>query len=107
LFYRIEHFVYFIKNAEDLEVIPESVKDIGLKNAYNEADKHNWTKAELEAYDYVLMREQDDRGRVSFAVKNELKQVAKKLLQIGLSLEDIAKSTGLTLEQLKELQAEK
>ena len=54
----------FIKNAESLELIPENVKVEGLKYAFHGADKHNWTKEELEAYDYVLMREQDDRGRL-------------------------------------------
>ena len=52
----IDQWVYFIKNAENLEVIPESVKDEGLKNAYEDANKHNWTKEELDAYDYVCLR---------------------------------------------------
>ena len=65
----IDQWVYFIKNSEDLEVIPESVKDEGLRNAYEDADKHNWTKEELDAYDYVLMREQDDRARITLATK--------------------------------------
>ena len=37
----IDQWVYFIKNAENLEVIPKNVKDEGLKNAYEDADKHN------------------------------------------------------------------
>ena len=75
----IDQWVYFIMNAEDLEVIPEKVKDEGLKNAYEDADKHNWTKAELAAYDYVLMREQDDRGRIT----KDQKDIAKNLLKNG------------------------
>jgi predicted transposase/invertase (TIGR01784 family) len=101
----IDQWVYFIKNAENLELIPESVKDEGLKNAYQDAAKHNWTKEELEAYDYVLMREQDEKGRVSAAVRNEKKEIAKKLLHLGLSLHDIAKTTGLTLDQIELLQS--
>ena len=103
----IDQWVYFIKNAENLAVIPESVKDEGLRNAYEDADKHNWSKAELDAYDYVLMREQDDRGRLSFAIKKEVKkelnQVAKNLLKLGLSIEDTVKATGLTVEQVQKL----
>lgn len=93
----IDQWVYFIKNSENMEVIPESIEDIGLKYAYEDADKHNWTKAELEAYDYVLMREQDDKGRISFAQTKVQKEIAKKLRQEGLSELKIAELTGLSL----------
>jgi predicted transposase/invertase (TIGR01784 family) len=106
----IDQWVYFIKNAENLEVIPESVKDEGLKNAYQDADKHNWTKAELDAYDYVLMREQDDRGRLSLALKRANKKtvedMAKKMIDLGLSIEVIMETTGLTIEQIENLKTE-
>ena len=39
----IDQWIYFIKNAESIAVIPENLKDEGLKLAYEEADKHNWT----------------------------------------------------------------
>lgn len=99
----IDQWVYFIKNAEDLEVIPESVTDQGLKHAYEDADKHNWTKEELEAYDYVLMREQDDRGRLSFAQTKVQKEIALKLISRGDELEEISNITGLSVEQIKQL----
>lgn len=107
----VDQWVYFIKNAENLDVIPENVKDEGLMSAYEDADKHNWTKAELDAYDYVLMREQDERGRWSLATKRALEKnktetlegVAKNLLNAGLSIEEAAKHTGLTVEQVQNL----
>lgn len=106
----IDQWVYFLKNAENLEVIPESVKDEGLKNAYQDADKHNWTKFELDAYDYVLMREQDDRGRLSLALKRankkDMEDVARKSLKLGFSIEDIIEITGLTIEQIENLKME-
>ncbi len=95
----IDQWVYFIKNAENLEVIPSSVNDQGLKNAYEDADKHNWTKDELEAYDYVLMREQDERGRLTKVQKD----IAKSLLKSGLSAKEVAMHTQLTEEQVRKL----
>lgn len=89
-----------IKNAESLEIIPQNVKDQGLKNAYEDADKHNWTKEELEAYDNVFIREQDERGRITKVQKD----IAGKLLKLGLPVDDIIESTGLTIEQIKKLQ---
>ncbi len=119
----IDQWVYFIKNAENLDVIPDSVVDEGLKNAYEDAAKHNWTKEELDAYDYVLMREQDDRGRTAFAIRkavekavekatkeaslSALEGVAKSLLKSGLAIEEVAKHTQLTLDEVKNLLGEK
>ncbi len=114
----IDQWVFFIRNAENLEVIPENIKDEGLRFAYQDADKHNWTKEELEAYDYVLMREQDDRGRLTLATKRAteratekatkatLQVVAKKLLGKGFSLTDISETTGLTVDEIHSLQGE-
>lgn len=99
----VDQWVYFIKNAENLEVIPDNVKDEGLKSAYEDADKHHWTKAELDAYDYVLMREQDDRGRWSLATRRTLGAVARSLLNAGLGVEEVAKHTQLAIEQVRKL----
>jgi predicted transposase/invertase (TIGR01784 family) len=57
-----DKWTFFIKNAENLNVIPESVDEEGLLMAYQEADKHNWKKEELIAYDNASMRIQDARG---------------------------------------------
>ena len=102
----IDQWVYFIKNAENLEVIPENIKDEGLKFAYQDADKHNWTKEELAAYDYVLMREQDDRGRITLALRREKENIARKFLESGNSIEIVAQNTGLTIEQVRKLSEE-
>jgi predicted transposase/invertase (TIGR01784 family) len=103
----VDQWVYFIKNAENLNVIPENVQDEGLKSAYEDADKHNWTKAELDAYDYNWMRQQDERGVISKAVKNAVRDnstdIAKNLLALGFPVDDIAKGTGLTIEEVKKL----
>ncbi len=107
----IDQWVYFIKNAENLDVIPENLKDEGLKFAYEDADKHNWSKAELEAYDYALMREQDDRGRLTNALRKEKEQnqikFARNLINDKIPVSKIHEYTGLTIEQIEKLIAEK
>lgn len=103
----IDQWVYFIKNAENLNIIPENVQDSGLRNAYEDADRHNWTKEELEAYDNIFIREQDERGRLSLALKRGVMQekatIATSLLQAGLPVEEVMKHTGLTTEQVQKL----
>lgn len=103
----VDQWAYFIKNAENLSVIPENVKDEGLKEAYIEADKQNWTKAELEDYERASIKERDEIGRIEFAEKkarNKQKiEIAKQAKIMRLSIADISKLTGLTEEEIEKL----
>jgi predicted transposase/invertase (TIGR01784 family) len=106
-----DKWIYFIKNAENLDVVPPDVIDEGLKEAYSESDKHNWTKDELDSYDYFLMREQDERGRIELAVqrekekskKEEKLEIAKVMKKDGFAIEKIVKYTGLSIEEIEKL----
>jgi len=105
-----EKWIYFIKNAENLAIIPDNVDDEGLKSAYQEANKHTWTAEELEAYDYAFMREEDERAKLDKAEqKGEQKkqiEIAKNFISLGLDNDTIAIGTGLTVEQIKALRNE-
>jgi predicted transposase/invertase (TIGR01784 family) len=102
-----DKWIYFIKNARNLEVIPPDINDEGLRAAYTESDKHNWTKDELASYDYLLMREQDERGRVEFAEEKAKKlkslEIGKELKRDGVNPDKISKYTGLSIEEIKNL----
>lgn len=107
----IDQWTYFIKNAENLTLMPENVKDEGLKEAYTEANQQNWTKEELEDYDRASIKERDEIGRIEFAEKKaekkgELKgkiEVVKSAKKMGLSIIDIVKLTGLTEDEIEGL----
>lgn len=99
----IDKWVYFIKNAENLSVIPSNVDDEGLKSAYTEADKHRWKKEDLQAYEYARLRETDEIARELLVVENNRKEIAKKLIKRNLTNEEIAEDTGLTIEQIEQL----
>ncbi len=103
----VEKWVYFIKNAENLTVIPAGLEDEGLQSAYTEANRHNWKKEDLEAYEYARMRESDDIAREMLVEqKAELRkqtEMAKNALAEGFDDNLISKLTGLTLEQIQEL----
>lgn len=98
----IDQWVYFLKNAENIELIPQNLEDKGLKTAYEEADKHNWTQLELEAYDKVFMKEQDERGRFTKLQKD----IAKSLFKSNLTNLEIAEHTQLTIKEIEDLQNE-
>jgi predicted transposase/invertase (TIGR01784 family) len=55
----MDKWTYFIKNAENLEMMPSDIKDEGLQTAYAEADKHNWSPIELKAYIQAGVRDAD------------------------------------------------
>lgn len=98
-----DKWIFFIKEVENLSVVPENVDDEGLKAAYQDANKHAWEKEELEAYDYAAMREQDERGKLAHAEKKGKIDVAKEMKVEGEPIEKIKKYTGLTDEEIERL----
>jgi predicted transposase/invertase (TIGR01784 family) len=99
----IDQWTYFIKNAENLDVIPSNLTDEGLREAYKEADKHNWTKEELEEYERANIKEGDDINRLEFAMKKVKRAVAKAMKDANEPTEKIMKYTGLTKEEIAKL----
>lgn len=99
----MDKWIYFIKEAENLTVVPKNLDDAGLKEAYTDANRNTWTKAELDAYTYAGMREQDERGRVEKAEELTKIEIAKKALEKGFSIQDIAEISGLTVEEVSEI----
>ena len=102
-----DKWIFFIKEAENLEVVPANVDDEGLKAAYQDANKHSWTKEELEAYDYSAMREQDERGKLVYAEKkgeeiNKIKTILK-LYGKGKSPEEISELLDISVEEINEI----
>lgn len=103
----IEKWVYFIKNAENLEVVPENINDEGLKSAYEEANVQTWTQEELDAYEYAFMREEDERARLDKA-KQDGKEEGKEeiILEMyddGLPVERIAKILKISVERFQQI----
>ena len=93
----IDKWTYFIKHSEELNVVPDFAnEDEGLKIAFLEADKYQWSKEELKAYDNVTIKEQDERGEREKAASDAIMEVAKNLKAMGLSNADIKKATGLS-----------
>lgn len=91
----IDKWTFFIKNADELEVMPDNVDDEGLKEAYTEAAHHNWTKEEYDAYIYSGMREQDEKGRIQREKENQRDEYILAMSSKGIALHLIAEITQL------------
>ncbi len=99
-----DKWIYFIKEAENLDVIPENIDDEGLKEAYADANQNTWSQAELDAYNYAAMREQDDRGRMEKSLQKGIQKGKEDavigLEKIGLDKEKIAESLNISVERV-------
>jgi len=114
-------WIYFIKNAKNLKVIPETLKtQKEIVEAFEIAKTHTWTKKELEIYEYWQIWETGDRlanelalkegfeegkkqGReqaVKEIYKQGVKDTARKMLKERVPLDIIAKCTGLTKKEI-------
>ena len=80
----VDKWIYFIKNANDLSVIPDDTNDEGLLAAYHDAERHNWTKDEWRLYDNAAMAVQDAKGRIVAALRNAKIAGEEKGLARGL-----------------------
>ncbi len=103
-----EKWTFFIKNAENLDLIPENVDDEGLIEAYKDADKHSWKKEELIAYDNASIAEQDERGKLTAAENKgkmegkieEKEEVVERCWEEDMGIGVISKITNLTIEEV-------
>lgn len=103
----IEKWTFFIKHAEELEVIPGNVDDDGLLEAYRDADRHSWKKEELIAYDNASIAEQDERGKMTRAKRQgeeeKTYKVVVKCWEKKMAVEDIAEIAEITVEEVAKI----
>ncbi len=115
----LEKWVYFIKHAEDLDVVPTHVAEPALEAAYHMAEQFGWTAEDLEAYEYRGIRIQDQRGALDFAhqqgrqegeaiglekgEQNKALETARKMKAKGYAPAEIAELTGLPLADIARL----
>jgi predicted transposase/invertase (TIGR01784 family) len=119
---RLDKWLYFIKNLEDLQNIPELLKDEVFTNAFETAKLANLEPKERESYQQSLKILRDNYATLKTAVeearaegheagiaegevRGELKaklEVARNLKAAGLTKEQIQVATGLSAEILEQ-----
>ena len=107
----LDKWIYFIKNASTLEMIPTLYKGlVNFKEAFEIATQTTWNKKELEVYDYISIKEYDELNALKTAEKKGMEKgmekeklsIAKNLLDM-LDDETIALKTGLEKEVIQNL----
>lgn len=101
MLYHYRTMGFFLKNSNKLNDIPKSTTDKGLLLAYQMANKFNWSEQELGAYDYLSMRGQDERGKVTL-VKMKLALAEQELQQEKELVKEAKKQAKETKTQLQQ-----
>lgn len=112
----VDKWVYFIKNAGSLTMIPKSAADIpALTNAYHQASLFSWSKEELEIYEYWRMEETSDRYKLQEEYEKGVEQgiekgiekrnleIARNLRVSGIAVDVIMQATGLSRDEIEGL----
>ena len=111
-----ERWIYVLKNMEILDRMPWAAKDSVFHKLAEIGEVSNMTKDERLKYDAALrhyrdtlnvMRSAEDKGRQQGLTEGRQQaniQTAKNLLAMGLSVDQIAKATGLSCEEVMKLQ---
>ena len=118
----IERWAYFLKYADETseqEVDQITQEMPSIKRAYDELNKFSWSEQELHTYEQEIKRETDNRAieeykmqqAIEKAVSNAVEQtknqeklaIAKNLLSIGISVDQIAAATLLSIAEIEKL----
>ena len=110
-------WIYIMKNMNMFEQMPFSEKYPVFRKLAEIGDLRKLSREELELYDediknmrdiYATRKFDEKRGMEKGRAEGELSkglEVARKLLAMGMSWTQIIQATGLTEDQLKQLQA--
>ena len=118
---RLDKWLYFIKNLEDFQTIPTIIADEVFSQAFEKAELAKFGQAEYENYEYSLKVFRDLKNTIDYAY-NEGKDTAFKEgmeegmekgmekvnyavidngIVIGLSIEQLATLTGLSIKKIE------
>ncbi|BFD47305.1 MAG: Rpn family recombination-promoting nuclease/putative transposase [Wolbachia endosymbiont of Sergentomyia squamirostris] len=108
----VEKWCYFFKYAsetseKDLRKIVGS--DVIIGKAYDELVGYNWTEEEQAMYEWTKKNEDDNvsclkQSRMEGKIEGKI-EVAKNLLKAGISVDLIAESTGLPIDEIEKLRS--
>ncbi|RYY07520.1 MAG: Rpn family recombination-promoting nuclease/putative transposase [Sphingobacteriaceae bacterium] len=124
---RLDKWLYFIKNLEDFQDIPTIFKDEVFTQAFEKAELANMKQADLDQYESSLKVFRDNKATFDYAKQEAYNEgiakgieagiakgieegiaegkveVVKSAKQLGLSITDIAKLTGLSEDEINKL----
>ena len=110
-----DKWLYVLRNLSRLDSQPQHLRNKVFDRLFKEAEIAQFTKAELREYEDSLKAYRDiknsldtakEEGRAEGRVEGRAEgraEVAKKMLSMGMSPNDIAEATGLALDEISAL----
>jgi hypothetical protein len=111
---KAEEWLYALKNGSSMKSAPESL-DQGINSFYSACEIANFDKVKRMQYEEGIMTEYDYYSIINTAARKGLREgkekggqekaleIAKKMKGLGIDMDLIVKSTGLTEEEVREL----
>ncbi len=112
----LEKFAWSVKYMHEVEEMPDGYEDDLLRLLYDASELANMSINKRKDYDAIIMNELDQlirmnmardegaaEGRAEGLAEGRI-EIAKKLLAMGLTVEQVADATGLTKDEIAALQ---
>ncbi len=80
----LDKWIFFIKNAGDLAIAPNTEMEKALQSAYEVANQFTWTSDEMDAYELRGIRIQDERGARELAYREGRQEGIQEGRQEGI-----------------------
>ena len=124
----LDKWIFFIKNANDLTMIPQTYQTTKpFKEAFDIATQTTWSTKELEVYEYMALKEFDEinalktaerkgeeRGKIEGKIEGEIEgekkkayEIVKKMILSGMDNDTISTLTELSIEEIEKIRDEK
>lgn len=107
----LDRWVYVLKNMSSMDKIPVYLRKPIFEKLFNIAEYSNLTKEEKTMYDTSLKRKWDNKAVLDYAVNEAAKEakqeekmeIAREMKKDGISIEQIAKFTKLSVKEIEKL----
>jgi len=107
----LDKWLYVLKNMSSMDKIPVYLRKPIFEKLFNIAEYSNLTKEEKTMYDTSLKRKWDNKAVLDYAVNEaakeakqvEKREIAREMKKDGISVEQIAKFTKLSIEEIEKL----
>ena len=98
-----DKWIYLLKKLESFDEIPKILDELIFEKAFEVAELAKMTPQQYEQYQESLLTYIEVKEVVKTAELDGVKKVAKKMFELGLSIEQIVEATGLSIREIDEL----
>ncbi len=100
---RFDQWMFVIRNLNKLDRVPDELREGIFEKLFEVAEIAKFSPEEAEAYEESLKSYRDLKNSLDTAKEEKAIEIARNLLESGISVEIIQSSTGLSIEVVEGL----